>query len=139
MKEKKITLRRLLCLMIVSGLIFAPLPVNSQEIPDNAEPLTPNEGRLILGQLYELQTRRAEVETLRAYIERDREQDERERKLVDIQLDNINEKLNLVYIQLDIANERAKLYESLYRAVTAKPSFGCRVAKVVTIGLYRCR
>ena len=127
------------------GVIFATCPSNCQEILDlpaqagGSEPLTIDEGRLILGQLYELKSRRQEVETLRKYIDRDAEQDNRERELVHIQTALMNEKLDLVHKSAELQRERADLYETLYRAITAKPSLGCRIAKALTVGLYRCR
>ena len=125
--------------MIASGMIFAPRPAICQEIPDNSEPLTPDEGRLILGQLYELQTRRAEVETLREYIARDREQDELERVNFARSIDIEREATRIATAERDLMREKADMYETLYRAITAKPSLTCRIARVVTIGIYRCR
>jgi hypothetical protein len=101
--------------------------------------LTPEEGRVILGQLYELQSRRAEVSALREYIARDRAQDEQERATFAAVLETEREATRLTGSERDLMREKAQLYESLYRAITRKPSFGCRTARAVTIGLYRCR
>ena len=139
MRGRKITGRLRLFLIIVFGVIFATCPSNCQEILDGSEPLTIDEGRVILGHLYELRSCRKEVETLRKYINQDAEQDNRERELVGIQTALMNEKLDLVYKSAEIQRERADLYETLYRAITAKPSLRCRIAKALTIGLYQCR
>ena len=127
--------------MIVFGLIFAPFPAICQDAleADPGAPLTLDEGRRILGQLYELQSRRIEVETLREYIARDHEQDDRERATAARAVELEREAVRLATAERDIMREKAELYESLYRAITAGPSLGCRIARAVTIGFYRCR
>ena len=92
---------------------------------------------LVCGNLYiehrEFHRRREDNQT------QDAEQDNRERELVGIQTALMNEKLDLVHKSAELQRERADLYETLYRAITAKPSLGCRIAKALTVGLYRCR
>lgn len=93
-----------LCLMIACGLIFGLSVASSQE-------LTPDEGRLILGQLYELRSARAELEVYREHAERER----------------------------DLERDRTETYRALYDSVTRGRSWQCTLAKVVTLGMARCR
>ena len=106
---------------------------------NDAAPFAVEEERQILDQLYELRRARSEIVELRDYIQRDAEIDERERATAARALELEREATRLAGLERDIMREKAGLYESLYRAITAKPSFGCRVAKVITIGIYRCR
>jgi len=39
----------------------------------------------------------------------------------------------------DLAQERAELYESLYRSITKSPGIGCRILRIITLGIKRCR
>jgi hypothetical protein len=106
---------------------------------DAVSPFTASEERQILDQLYELRRARSEIGELRDYIRRDAAIDERERATAGRALELEREATRLAGTERDIMRERAQLYESLYRAISAGPSFGCRVARVITIGLYRCR
>ena len=100
--------------------------------------LTAPELRQILGQLNELGMTRAENAALKEYIERDREFDERERELA-INLQKLaDERLDLANQTIILHKEQAEMYQNLYRALIAKPSFGCRVVRVLTIGIHRC-
>ena len=76
---------------------------------------------------------------MQSYIQRDAEIDERERATAARALELEREATRLAERERDIMRERGDLYEQLYRAVTAGPSVGCRIARVVTIGMYRCR
>ena len=102
-------------------------------------PFSAAEERQILDQLYELRRARSEIVELRDYIQRDAEIDERERVTAARALELEREATRLAGLERDIMQEKAGLYESLYRAITAKPSLGCRVARVLTIGIHRCR
>jgi hypothetical protein len=105
---------------------------------DNS-PLTPDEGRRVLGQLYELQSLRQESEAYRDYVERDREQDARERELSGKALELAGRETDLAKREADIQRDRAETYEALYRAVSKRPGWGCRLARVFTLGFVRCR
>ena len=100
--------------------------------------LTAPELRQILGQLHELNVARAENAALREHIERDREFDARERELANDWQKLSGERLGLANQETALHRERADFYELLYRSVTRKPGAGCKILKVVTIGLYRC-
>lgn len=116
--------------MIVCGTPF----VKSQE----SSPLTPDERRTVLFQLYELRSCRAQVEALEAHIERDTEQDARERANYERALELERQATRLTEKERDLALEKAGLYEQLYRGVTKRPGVGCRILRVVTIGIHRC-
>jgi len=114
-------------------------PDQPQPAIDDSAPFTPEEERRILDQLYELRRARIEIGELKEYIRRDAEIDARERELTEQRLTLAGEKLSMANQATALQKERAELYESLYRAVTAGPSLGCRVARVVSLGTYRCR
>jgi hypothetical protein len=120
----------LLLLTLVSGTNFAASQTNS--------PLNPNEGRQILGQLLELRSVRDEVTKLDAYIARDKEADEREKELAARALALEKKATEIAEAERDLAREKAELYEGLYKAIAKGPSVGCRIARALTVGIYRC-
>jgi hypothetical protein len=105
---------------------------------DNS-PLTPDEGRQVLGQLLELGSCRAETRELTGYVERDRDQDAREKTTWERALELERRATGLAEQERDLARERASLYEDLYRGVTRGPGIGCRILRVLTLGIHRCR
>jgi hypothetical protein len=122
----------LLFLMISCGTPF----VKSQE---SLPPLTPEERRTVLFQLYELRSCRVHAETLTAYIERDIEQDASEKSSYERALELEQQATRLTEKERDLALEKAGLYEQLYRGVTKRPGVGCRVLRAITMGVHRCR
>jgi len=109
-------------------------------LPDNnAAPFTTEEERLILEQLYELRRARVEIVELKEYIARDAEVDIQERENAARALELEKQTTDLARLETELYKDKANIYETLYRAVTAKPSLGCRIARVVTIGIYRCQ
>ena len=118
--------------MIACGLIFAPSAASSQE-------LTTDEGRLILGQLYELRSARTELEAYREHVERDAELDIRERENADRALDLERRATIIAERERDLEKDRAETYRALYESVTTGRSWKCKVAKVFTLGLAQCR
>lgn len=116
--------------MIVFGAISGLCQDNS--------PLTPDEGRLILGQLQDLQTQRREVDKLQTHIARDLEQDARERETAKARLELEQERTKLEQERTAVATDRAALYEQLYRSLSKGPGVGCRIMRVITVGIYRC-
>ncbi len=121
----------LLCLMIACGTTYAQSPANS--------PLTPDEGRQVLGQLLELGNCREESAELTQHIDRDRELDARDRATWDRALELERRATGLAEQERDLALARAAFYEDLYRGVTRGPSIGCRILRVITLGIHRCR
>jgi hypothetical protein len=123
-----------LFLMLLCGASFAQSqpgsPASEQRTTDDA-PLTPAEGRRILGQLHELRALRTEAEALRDYIGRDAEQDRRERE-------NADRALELERRAAELERDKAATYEALYRTLAAKPGWGCKVWRVVSFGMARC-
>ena len=95
--------------------------------------------RRILGQLHELNACRAEAAALREYITADAEVDAREREVSANRIALADERLGLAEQAAALCKERADTYEALYRAVARAPSLGCRIARFVTLGMYRCR
>ena len=120
----------LLCLTIVSGAI-------SGRSQDNS-PLTTDEGRRILGQLYELGSLREEVRTYQVHISRDAELDARETAAHERALELERKATAIAERQRELEAEKAKLYEDFYRAVTKKAGVGCRILRALTLGIHRC-
>ena len=135
----KVTASLALCLTLTLSPSFAQYqePSPMQEAAPDA--LTPPELRQILGQLRELAVCREETAALREYITADAGIDAREKEIANNRLALADEKISLAERTAALHKERADMYETLYRAVTRKPSTGCRVARAVTLGLYRCR
>ena len=120
----------LLFLTIACGTTYAQSPANS--------PLTPDEGRQLLGQLLELGSSRAEAAELTGHVERDREQDAREAATWQRALELERRATGLAEGERDLALEKAKLYETLFRGVTKGPGTGCRILRAITLGIHRC-
>ena len=120
------------CLMLACGLISAPSVASSQE-------LTPDEGRLILGQLYELKSARTELEAYREHVERDALLDIRERDNAARALELERRATSIAEQERDLERDRAETNRALYESVTKGRSWQCKVAKVFTLGLARCR
>lgn len=121
----------LLCLTIGCGTIFGQSPANS--------PLTPDEGRQVLGQLLELGSCREESAELARHVERDRELDARDRATWERALELERRATGLAEQERDLAREQAALYEDLYRGMTRGPGIGCRILRVLTLGIHRCQ
>jgi len=123
-------------LVLISLCLFCA-PVFAQE-PDNS-PLTTLEGRLVLQKLYELKARQTEINALQDYINRDKELDQKQIELHEQELNIEKSKTKLADKQANLEKERADLYEQLYKSVTKKPGFGCKLYRVITFGLGKCQ
>lgn len=120
----------LLFLTIASGTIYGQSPANS--------PLTPDEGRVILGQLQDLQVSRSAIKSLEDAIARDAEQDARAAATSARELTIAERETDLERERTALALEKATMWEQLYRSVTKKPGLGCRILRAVTLGIHRC-
>jgi hypothetical protein len=121
----------LLFLTIACGTTYAQSPANS--------PLTPDEGRQVLGQLLELGSCREESAELARHFERDRELDTRERESWERAVELERRATGLAERERDLAREQAELYEQIYRSLTTGSGIGCRILRVITLGIHRCR
>ncbi len=122
-----------LCLMICLMARSAA----SQEISP-AAPLNEVEKRQVLSQLYELKSCRDQVSTYSGAIEQDRKLDEKERANYERALDLEKQATSLAQRERDLEKERAAFYEQSYRALVKGPGIGCRIARVLTLGIARC-
>lgn len=114
-------------------------PVYGQSPPSSpAPPLAENEKRLILSQLYELGSCRAQVLAYEEFVSREKEQDQKERDLAARALELEKQATALAQRERNLEKDRADTFEQLYRAVTKKPGWGCRILKVLTFGLSGC-
>jgi hypothetical protein len=112
--------------------------VASQEISP-AAPLNEPEKRQVLSQLYELKTCREQVSVLSDATAADRKQDERERANYERALEIEKQATSLAQRERDLEKERAAFYEQSYRALMKGPGIGCRIVKILTLGIARCR
>lgn len=108
-------------------------------LSQNNSPPTPDEGRRILGQLYELQSCRSESGAYQEYVERDKEQDAREKANYERSLELEKRATALAEKERDLEREKAETYKGMFEAVTKKGiGLGCVMKKVFTLGLGRC-
>jgi hypothetical protein len=121
----------LLCLTLCCGTLYAQSPASSP-------PLSPEERRLVLGQLYELRACRDEVRTYRDFVARDIEQDAREKANAERALELEQQATGIARQERDLAREKAALYEQMYRSLTKRPGVGCWVKRIFTLGMARC-
>jgi hypothetical protein len=122
-------------LLLCAILILMPRFGRSQE----NSPLSPEEKRQILGQLFELRSCRDETRAYEQYVARDREQDAREKANLERSLELERQATALAQKERDIERDRAETYEKLYRSLTKGPGIGCILKRVFTLGIHRCR
>lgn len=120
----------LLCLVIAFGTISGWSQDNS--------PLTPDEGRQILGQLLELNSCRNETAEYEKFIERDKEQDEREKELREKEVELANDKLDLKQKELDLEREQKEFYKQMYDEMTRRGGVKCFFKKLFTFWQAGC-
>lgn len=107
--------------------------------------LSDEELRVILEDLYELESCRRTNVALAAHIDTMDAQHQEEKKnweaLLEVekqQLAVMQETLANMQVKLDTAQEKAAFFEEAYRAVTKKRSFWCSVCKFFSFGLAKC-
>lgn len=128
---------------VLSQESLPPQPTTQDE---QIIPLTVEEKRLILGQLFELESYR---KALAAYQELQEQKDrahEQEReywnRALEVERDAaalIEREKVIVERERDLALERAKFYEDAYLSLTKKGGFGCVMKKIFTLGIASCR
>jgi hypothetical protein len=104
---------------------------------DNS-PLTPDEGRQILGQLLELNSCRNETKEYEAFIEREKDQDAREKELYDKELKLWGDRLELKQKELDLETEKKEFYKDMYDELTRKKGVKCFFKKLFTLWRSSC-
>jgi hypothetical protein len=103
-----------------------------------APPLSSEEKRRILAQLYELQACRGQVASFEEFVDREREQDERERSNWQRAVDLEKQATQLAQKERELALEKAAFYEAQFKSLTKRPGLGCRVLAAITLGVHRC-
>jgi hypothetical protein len=112
--------------------------VVSQEVSPAAT-LSEPEKRQVLSQLYELKSCRDQVSAYTSTIAEDRKQDEKERANYERALEIEKQATSLAQRERDLEKERATFYKQSYRALMKGPGIGCRIVKILTLGIARCR
>ncbi len=72
------------------------------------------------------------------YVSRETEQDKREQANFEKALELERQATGIAQKERDLALDKALLYEQLYRSITKGPGIGCRIWRVVTLGIARC-
>jgi hypothetical protein len=124
----------LLSLMIAYGATSA----FSQNVSQENRPLSTDEGRKILGQLFELESCRNETEEQRIFIDRDKQLDDRERASSRKEVELSQKELSLKDEELRIEKEKSETYRLLLEQATKKKGIGCFFKKFFTAGIARC-
>ena len=122
------------CLAMLWTPQFALSQTSSQPLP-----LTEPEKRQILRQLIELEAAREQIRAYQDYVDRDRQADDRERANWQRALELEKQAAAIAVKERDLAEERAKFYETAYHALAKKPGFGCWMRRIFSLGIARCR
>lgn len=101
--------------------------------------LSPQELRENLVRLVELEALRSENQVYRSYIQREAALATKEQANSDKALALANQATELAKRETELERKRADFYKNAYETVTKGRSKGCWVAKVLTIGLARCK
>lgn len=118
-------------------LILSSIPLFGQS--QASSPLTSEEKRQILLQLYELRSCRESVQSYEQFVSRETEQDGRERANYERSLELERQATALAQKERDLAQDKATFYEQALKAVTKQPGIGCRILRVLTAGIHRCQ
>ena len=111
-----------------------------QQNLDQPKPLNETEKRLVLLQLYELESKRAQVVAYGDWAVKEKELYEREKVVWQQALDTEKRATELAQKETSLAKEQASFYKILYESVVKKRGgFGCTIARIFTIGIYRCK
>ena len=119
------------------AISLTPLCARSQQ-NSPPQPLGEGEKRLILQQLYDLEACRSQVAGYADFVSRDKALTDREQENWQRSLDLEKQATALAEKERDLAPDRAKTYEELYRSVVHRPAIGCRMKQLFTLGLARC-
>jgi hypothetical protein len=106
---------------------------------DPPKPLNEAEKRLLLVQLYELESARAKILAYEDFILKEKDLDSREKAIQQQAIDNEKRSTDLARGERDLAQEQAKFYKDLYTTVSKKRGgVGCFFKKLFTLGIARC-
>lgn len=108
-------------------------------------PLNEPEKRLIVEQLVQCTSIAQQLAEYQKFVETNKDQIENmkvsyEQALqVEKRMTALAEKeRDLAQKERDLALEQANFYREAYRLVTKKPGIGCRIARILTLGIVRC-
>lgn len=125
-------MHRLLPFLLTS--LILPFAVCQQ----TSQPLTEAEKRTILSQLVELQACRAQLAAYSDFVSRETQLDLQAKANFDRALELEKQATLLAQKERDLAQEKANLYENLYRSVARKPGWWCKLRRILTLGITRC-
>ena len=112
----------------------------SAELQEN-KLLDDPEKRVVLLQLYELQTSRVKISQLEDWITKEQQLVEKEKDNSSQALDNEKKQTELVKQELDLAKQQVKFYQDLYTSVTKHRGCGVggTILRILTLGFHRCK
>jgi len=117
-------------------LCIAPFAAVAEDQSDS--PLTTEEGRKVLERLYLLESVQEQNRLLREYISSDQELDKKAEELNQGLLDVEKQRTALAEEKAKVNQEKADMYKGLYETLSKKPSLGCKIYRIVTLGIGRC-
>lgn len=124
----------------ILAAIFILFPAIAVAQDHKPPPLNESEKRTVLLQLYELEAVRAKVAAYEDWIKRETELYEREKIIQRQAIENERRATEIAIRERDLARDQAEFYKNLYESVTQKRGgIGCTLAKIFTLGLYRCK
>lgn len=104
----------------------------------NSAPLTPDELREGILRIEQGILAAKEADLLRKSMADRDTLSQRERVVADRELDLEKQRTQLAQQTAAVEKSRGDFYENAFKAVTKKTSFGCKVARVFTLGLAKC-
>jgi hypothetical protein len=103
------------------------------------QPLSEEEKRKILAQLFELKSCREALKQYRIYVERDIKLDESTKAVTDRAIELEKKATAIAEKERDLYKSQAEFYENAWKVVKKKKGFGCILKSIFTLGIARCR
>lgn len=120
---------------VKSGALVLPTPITNIE---KTGVLSETEGRIVLGQILELEVRRDEVVKLESLIKEDELLDMKRKESCDLEITAVNKKYDLLLKEHNVTLEKAQFFESSYNTCKKGRSGLCWFFKIVTLGMAKC-
>jgi hypothetical protein len=112
------------------------------QLPPANPPTTPlsyPEKQEVLKQLIKVPELETQVKALNGYVQDQDSLHQKEKANSDQALELEKKATELAQKERDLAKDQATFYKDLYQSVTKKTSLKCKIARVLTLGIYRCK
>lgn len=130
-------MRFTICLTLLL-MLGSALPSIAQELPNANAPLSPDELREGILRIEQGILSAKESDLLRRSIADREALAERERALAARELDTEKQRTGIAEEKAAVEKVRGDFYEQAFTTATQKTSFGCRVKRILTLGLAKC-